>query len=69
MTNAIDNTIMKSSVMWPTGSKEVGSRLPAGQVNANLSSEQSSLVLRSPSGENGRGWLPVGMGQNVDMMA
>jgi hypothetical protein len=69
MANVIDNTVMNSSVMWPVSSREVGSRLPAEQVNARLGPEQSSIILRYPSDQEGRGWLPVGMGQNVDMMA
>jgi hypothetical protein len=69
MVNVIDNTIMNSSVMWPTGAGEVGNRLPAGQVKMDLTSEQSGAIVRSPSPGDGRGWLPVGMGKNVDLMA
>ena len=69
MANIIDNTIMNSSVLWPTSPQEVGKRLPAGQVNTDLTGGQSALVLRSPLGESGRGGLPVGSGENVDLMA
>jgi hypothetical protein len=69
MVNVIDNTIMNSSVMWPTGTSEAGNRLPAGQVNTDLTSERSSLIVRSPSPSDGRGWLPLGMGNKVDLMA
>jgi hypothetical protein len=69
MANIIDNTIMNSSVLWPTSPQEVGKRLPAGQVNTDLSPSQSALVLRSPVAESGRGWLPMGSGEKVDLMA
>jgi hypothetical protein len=67
--NVIDNTIMNSSVLWPSGAQEVGKRLPAAQVDTALAGGQSALVLRSPADEAGRGWLPAGSGETVDLMA
>jgi len=67
--NVIDNTIMNSSVLWPTSSGDAAKRLPAGQLDAQLESGQSSPVLRSAEAESGRGWLPSDLGQAVDVMA
>jgi len=67
--NSIDNTIMNSSVLWPNGPQDVAKRLPAGQVGADLGTGESAAVVRPPAAEASRGWLPAGMGENVDLTA
>ena len=67
--NAIDNTIMNSSVLWPNVSMKVAKTLPAGQVGADLGTGDRAVAVRPPVADAGRDWLPAGMGRNVDLTA
>ena len=69
MANVIDNTVMNSSVLWPTGTADAAARLPTGPSESVSGSGQSDAMVRSPAGETGRGWLPADMGQSVDVLA
>jgi hypothetical protein len=64
----IDNTIMNYSMLWPGSTEGVVSSAKSGEAAAEASTEPVSLFVR-PAAESGLGWLPAGMGENVDLMA
>ncbi|MBN2553068.1 MAG: hypothetical protein JXB06_09875 [Spirochaetales bacterium] len=66
--NIIDNAIMSYSLLWPGGADGVAGGEKTGAAVAGRQPGASSQFVRPESVEAGSGTLPVGMGENVDLM-
>jgi hypothetical protein len=68
MMNIIDNTIMNYSLLWPGSADGVvsGSTVEGSGMGQNQGA--GSIFVSPQASQSGRGWLPTGMGQNVDLM-
>jgi hypothetical protein len=69
MASIIDNTIMNYSLLWPGSTDGVAGGSKASEAAKGGKPEPGSLFIRPASAESGLGWLPSGMGENVDLMA
>jgi hypothetical protein len=69
MGNIIDNAIMSYSLLWPGGAEGVSGGFKSEQAVTAQQSAATSQFVRPGAVESGLGWLPVGMGENVDLMA
>jgi hypothetical protein len=69
MGNIIDNAIMSYSLLWPGSAEGVAGGPKANGAAAGQKLGATSQFVRPTSAESGLGWLPVGMGENVDLMA
>jgi hypothetical protein len=69
MANIIDNAIMNYSLLWPGSADGVAGGAKTGEIGGGQQPGPSSLFVRPKAAESGLGWLPTGMGENVDLMA
>jgi hypothetical protein len=69
MANIIDNAIMSYSLLWPDSAEGVASGPKTGEAGMEQQLGATSQFVRPGAAESGLGWLPVGMGENVDLMA
>jgi hypothetical protein len=60
---------MNYSLLWPGTTDGVAGSAKSGEAAVEASSEPVSLFVSPAASESGPGWLPVGMGENVDLMA
>jgi hypothetical protein len=69
MANIIDNAITSYSLILPDGAYGVsGAAKSEGTATAQTLGSTSQFV-RPAAAETRLGWLPVGTGENVDLMA
>jgi hypothetical protein len=68
MANIIDNAIMSYSLLWPGGAEGVAGGPKTGEAGMEQQPGANSQFVRPGAEESGLGWLPVGMGENVDLM-
>jgi len=67
--NIIDNAIMSYSLLWHGGADGVaGGEKTGAAATDQRPGATSSQFVRPESVQAGTGWLPVGMGENVDLM-
>lgn len=69
MANIIDNAIMSYSLFWPGDAEGVAGGAKTGESGMEQQPGATSQFVRPGAAESGLGWLPVGMGENVDLMA
>jgi hypothetical protein len=62
MANVVDNTIMNPSTIGYSSSL----KLPEEEAVQNASQRSSSV--QPAESDTKRGWLPMGMGENVDLL-
>jgi hypothetical protein len=69
MSNVMVNTVMQASTLHPQALSEGGRVSPPAVVGAGSPGGQVASVMRSLDTGGNLGWLPTGMGRNVDLMA
>jgi len=69
MDNVMINTIMQASTLRPQALMEGGRVSQSGVGAAGNSARQVASTMRSLGSEGNLGWLPIGVGKNVDLMA
>ena len=67
MANVIDNTIMNPSAIGYSSSLKMPGKLPEEEA-ARYASQRSASTQPAETDVK-RGWLPMGMGENVDLLA
>jgi hypothetical protein len=68
MANTIDNTIMSYSLLWPGSPDGVAGGSTAEKAGAGENAGGWSLLPSPAAADAGQGWLPAGMGENIDLM-
>jgi hypothetical protein len=68
MANTIGNTIMNYSLLWPGSTDGVASGSTAEKAGAGKNAVGGPVPASPAAADSGQGWLPAGMGENIDLM-